>query len=182
MALHGQKPLLLSAHAHLETDTEALLPEAIGGMTLAAEFVVLNACHSGEGRIIGLFSNESPARSLMMAGASAVVSNVWAVDDLASSDVFREFYRFWFAGASSTEALASAKRNFILTRSSSRAAHPYYWAAHMHCGQSAAIIQSTGNADSSIISTGIGVLIAFFTVALAYFYARRKRVPKASPR
>ena len=183
LALHGSRTSgHKSVHTNLETDAEALRTEAINELPIHAKYVVLNACHSAEGRMVGLFSNESPARALLMAGAAGVVSNAWAVDDFASSEVLREFYHEMFNGASSGEALASAKRKFIQSQKSSRAAHPFYWAAHMQYGQSVRFIHpSPKNNPTLFLIAGI-LLGSTIAIGFVYFYVRRKRVPKASPR
>jgi CHAT domain-containing protein len=75
------------------------------GMQLDAHLVVLSACESGVNaqrpgdELIGL------TRSLIYAGASAVLVSLWSVDEISTSILMAGFYRGLRAGRTKAEAL-----------------------------------------------------------------------------
>ncbi len=99
----------------------------IYGLRLSADLVVLSACQTalgqnvrGEG-IVGL------ARGFMYAGASRVVSSLWKVDDQATAELMKLFYRNLLGSAKlrPAEALRAAQNSL---RRQARWSDPYYWA------------------------------------------------------
>jgi CHAT domain-containing protein/Tfp pilus assembly protein PilF len=91
------------------------------------DLVVLSACETGLGRnvkgegIVGL------TRGFMYAGASRVVASLWAVDDVATSELMRRFYSAMFhEGLSPSSALRKAQ---LQMSEQERWKNPYYWAA-----------------------------------------------------
>lgn len=97
------------------------------GLRLSADLVVLSACQTalgqdvrGEG-IVGL------ARGFMYAGASRVVSSLWKVDDQATAELMKLFYRNLLGSARlrPAEALRAAQNSL---RRQPRWSDPYYWA------------------------------------------------------
>jgi CHAT domain-containing protein/tetratricopeptide (TPR) repeat protein len=96
-------------------------------LELRADLVVLSACQTalgpdvrGEG-LIGL------TRGFMYAGARRVVTTLWRVDDRATAELMRRFYREMFGprAAAPAAALRAAQASMA---SEARWADPYYWA------------------------------------------------------
>jgi CHAT domain-containing protein len=73
-------------------------------------------------------------QALMSAGARAVVTSLWSVDDEPTRVLFEAFYAEVSEGRSPVEALASAARTVRKRRNWS---HPYYWAAFQASGLAA---------------------------------------------
>ncbi len=99
----------------------------IYNLKLPAELVVLSACRTALGKevkgegLIGL------TRGFMYAGAARVVSSLWKVDDEATAEFMKLFYRQMLErGHPPAFALTQAKREF---RQQRRWNSPYYWAA-----------------------------------------------------
>lgn len=99
----------------------------IYNLKLNADLVVLSACQTGLGRevrgegLIGL------TRGFMYAGAVRVVASLWQVDDLATAELMRLFYRKMLQnGLRPAAALRAAQLE--MSRQQRRAA-PYFWAA-----------------------------------------------------
>lgn len=98
----------------------------IYNLRLNAELVVLSACDTalgtdikGEG-LIGL------ARAFMYAGAPRVVASLWAVNDLATSELMTRFYRGMLQRSlRPAAALHAAQREMQAT---TQWRDPYYWA------------------------------------------------------
>lgn len=112
----------------------------ISSTPLRAGLVFLSACSTGAGAgtmsegVIGL------TRSFIKAGAEAVVSTLWRVEDQSASMLVGEFYERFCEGMSSVEALAEAKRTLTGKAISTAQggivslAHPYFWAGFIHTG------------------------------------------------
>jgi len=66
------------------------------------------------------------SNSFLLAGARAVVSTLWPVEDTASLFLMKRFYSGIASGDSPALALARAKREML--HSFGKAAVPYYWA------------------------------------------------------
>ena len=74
---------------------------------LRARLVVLICCHSGRGEIkaegvVGI------ARAFMGAGARSVLVSLWAIDDEATMEFIKSFYRHLLEGISASESLSKA--------------------------------------------------------------------------
>jgi filamentous hemagglutinin family protein len=98
-------------------------------LKLNAELVVLSACDTGQGKVtgdgvIGL------SRSLIVAGVPSTVVSLWAVPDVASSQLMTEFYRH----LSSNPDKAQALRQAMLT-TMKQYPQPYNWAAFTLIGE-----------------------------------------------
>jgi CHAT domain-containing protein/tetratricopeptide (TPR) repeat protein len=97
------------------------------GLRLDAELVVMSACQTALGRhvrgegVIGL------TRGFLHAGASRVVSSLWSVQDLATAELMRRFYRgVLHEGRAPAAALRAAQASMARE---ARWRAPYYWAA-----------------------------------------------------
>lgn len=125
----------------------------------ATRLVVLSACETGLGELRGILDGvEGLQRAILAAGATAVVSALWQVDDDATRALMVDFYRRLQAGAGRGEALAAAQKASaaLKNQASSKTArgaevlgtdnptapqppvrrwrHPYYWAAFQLAG------------------------------------------------
>ena len=122
-----------------------LTPESQGGsgflsasevlqMQLTCEMVVLSACETGLGKLIrgeGLFGL---TQAFFFAGAEMLTVSLWRVDDLATAELMKQFYKFLAQEGSigHAEALRKAKQALITeARKLPQYRHlgkPYYWA------------------------------------------------------
>lgn len=96
-------------------------------LKLDADLVVLSACDTDVGPIQGEEGIATVARSFLLAGARAVVSTLWSVDDTFSLFLMKQFYKHIANHEAAPFALADAKRD-VLHRFGVQAV-PYYWAA-----------------------------------------------------
>jgi CHAT domain-containing protein len=105
----------------------------IYNLRLAAEVVVLSACQTALGKEIRGEGLVGPTRGFMYAGARRVVASLWQVDDLATADLMRAFYRGMLKdGLRPAAALRAAQRE--LARQP-RWASPFYWSAFVLQGE-----------------------------------------------
>lgn len=105
----------------------------IFNLHLPAELVVLSACQTGQGQevkgegIIGL------TRGFMYAGAARVLVSLWKVDDQATAELMKRFYRGMLQ---EKLAPAAALRQAQVEMSQiPRWSSPYYWAAFVLQGE-----------------------------------------------
>ena len=95
-------------------------------LKLNADLVVLSACQTGLGKevdgegIIGL------TRSFMFAGASSVVSSLWKVEDAATAELMKRFYRAMLVENQTPSAALRTAQNEI--RAIPRWRSPNNWA------------------------------------------------------
>ena len=99
----------------------------IYNLNLSADLVVLSACQTALGKevrgegLIGL------TRGFMYAGSPRVVASLWKVDDVATAELMKIFYRKMLRdGMTAAAALRAAK---IEMRKQKRWNAPFYWAA-----------------------------------------------------
>lgn len=97
-------------------------------MHLRADLVVLSACDTAVGPVEGEEGISALSRAFLLAGARAVVSTLWSIDDNFSLFLMKQFYKHIGAHEPPARALAAAKRDML--RRYGAAAVPYYWAAY----------------------------------------------------
>jgi CHAT domain-containing protein len=106
-------------------DGFVMLPD-VYDMTLNAEVVVLSGCQTALGKDV---RGEGPiglARGFMYAGVPRVVASLWQVDDLATAELMRRFYRGMLVEhLTAAAALRAAQQQLAATR---RWRSPYFWA------------------------------------------------------
>lgn len=94
---------------------------------LRPELVVLSACQTAVGKRFGETGMMTMAGAFLHAGAERVVSTLWKIDDEATAEFMKTFYRELLGKrASPTAALKTAQREVAR---SPRWSSPYYWGA-----------------------------------------------------
>jgi CHAT domain-containing protein len=105
----------------------------IFNLRLPADLVVLSACQTALGKEIKGEGLVGLTRGFMYAGARRVVASLWQVDDQATSELMRLFYRGMLKeGLRPAAALREAQ---IGMSRSSRWSSPYYWAGFVIQGE-----------------------------------------------
>lgn len=99
---------------------------------IQADLVVLSSCESGIGKLILSEGLIALNRSFIYSGANNVLFSLWKVNDRQSSKLMIRFYENYMKGQSYTEALRSAKLEFL---TDSANAQPRYWAAFVLIGE-----------------------------------------------
>jgi CHAT domain-containing protein len=95
-------------------------------MRLPAKLVVLSACETDVGPILGQEGISALSTAFLLAGARTVVSTLWPIEDQPSLILMRAFYRHLGAGESAAESMAKAKRD-LLSKYGTKSL-PIYWA------------------------------------------------------
>jgi len=100
-------------------------------LDLTADVVVLSACETGRGTLAGGEGIYGLKRAFMVSGARQLVVSLWKVNDAATAELMRNFYRQLASGKPAAEALQHAKLDML----AGPFAHPYYWAAFVLVGR-----------------------------------------------
>src|SRR6185503_5480807 len=107
-------------------------------LRVPVDLVVLSACQTGLGKdvrgegLIGL------TRGFMYAGASSVVASLWKVDDEATAELMKRFYKNMLEdGMTPATALREAQNSF---RQHPIWSAPYYWAGFTLQGDSRQVV------------------------------------------
>ena len=126
----------------------------IYNLNLSADLVVLSACDTALGKdvkgegLIGL------TRGFMYAGSKSVVASLWKVDDRATAELMRLFYKAMLQdGLPPAAALRSAKEAL---RQQKRWRAPYFWAGFVLQGEYREPIKVGGHAW---LMTGAALLL-----------------------
>lgn len=124
-----ENPLLRSG---LALSGSVLTAEEVAALDLtAAEWVVLSACNTGIGDLSAGEGVLGLRRAFQEAGAGAVISSLWQVDDRSAVDWMTILYRSHFLDRRETaEAVQIADRKVLAARrSKNQSTHPFYWGA-----------------------------------------------------
>jgi CHAT domain-containing protein/Tfp pilus assembly protein PilF len=142
----------------------------IYNLKLPVDLVVLSACNTGLGKdvrgegLIGL------TRGFMYAGASSVVASLWKVDDEATAELMRYFYRFMLKdGLSPAAALRKAQVTMLQQK---RWQSPYYWSGFIIQGQ---YIQTESSKGWRISSLAFWAGVSALLIVTAFFVLKRRR-------
>jgi len=101
-------------------------------LRLNADLVVLSACDTAIGLLEGEEGVAALSRAFLLAGAKAVVSTLWSINDEYSLVVMTHFYAHLAAHEPTAEALTHAKRDTV--REFGPTVAPYYWAGFIFDG------------------------------------------------
>ena len=99
---------------------------------LNADLVILSACDTGIGPVEGEEGIAALSRAFLLAGAKAVVSTLWSINDAYSLVVMTHFYKHLAAHEPAAQALTNAKRDTL--REFGPTAVPYNWAGFIFEG------------------------------------------------
>jgi CHAT domain-containing protein/Tfp pilus assembly protein PilF len=105
----------------------------IYNLRLSAELVTLSACQTGLGKEIKGEGLIGLTRGFMYAGAPRVVASLWKVDDRATDEMMKRFYRSMLKdGRPAGAALRAAQLEMSEQK---RWASPYFWAGFVLHGE-----------------------------------------------
>jgi len=97
-------------------------------LKLSADLVTLSGCETGLGKEIRGEGLVGLSRGFMYAGARRVMASLWRVDDAATAELMKHFYRALFSPGQVPPAAALRAAQLRLLKSSLWAS-PFYWSA-----------------------------------------------------
>jgi CHAT domain-containing protein/predicted negative regulator of RcsB-dependent stress response len=112
----------------------------IATLQLQADLVTLSACDTGTGKINGQEGSATLVRPFLVAGAKAVVANLWSADDDFTRTLMKEFYTQLNSGLDVGSALTQAKLR--ITGRYGKAAPPRLWAGFLVVGDGLRILSN----------------------------------------
>lgn len=173
LAMHGLDDFLNVGRSHIDfANQQKLYAWEIANLDLRASLVVLSACETGTGKIAKGEGVLSLGRNFIAAGASSVVMSLWKLEDRASSDIMDAFYRALQTGNRKSEALRSAKLQF-LSQADDFIAQPAYWAGLVQMGNENPVIHEEHNAKNYRLFSFIFLLIGLSGLWIWYRFWRR---------
>jgi CHAT domain-containing protein len=105
----------------------------IYNLSLPVDLVVLSACNTGLGKEVRGEGLVGIVRGFMYAGAARVVASLWKVDDEATAELMKRFYRYMVQ--ENMPAAAALKAAQVEMWQQKRWRRPYYWAAFVLQGE-----------------------------------------------
>jgi CHAT domain-containing protein len=102
-------------------------------LRLRAELVVLSACQTGLGKAVKGEGLVGLTRGFMYAGAARVVASLWQVDDAATAELMKRFYRRMLQDGMRPAAALRAAQVELSKRPQWQL--PYYWGAFVLQGE-----------------------------------------------
>lgn len=134
-AMHGkfQADNPLASGLYLAKDAEndgVLTVSELYSMSLEADLVTLSACETGLGKVANGDDVVGLTRGFLYAGSRSIVASLWSVDDNATAELMKAFYRN-LPRMNKQEALRQAQMAARKTFP-----HPFFWAAFQLTGRS----------------------------------------------
>jgi CHAT domain-containing protein/Tfp pilus assembly protein PilF len=123
-----------------------LTAEDIYRLRLDADLVVLSACRSGGGRVLG-DGTSTFARAFLYSGTPSLVASLWDVADEPTNRLLPTFYRSWLGGMSKARSLRAAQLRLLRELRAGAVSvatpigpvkvpeHPVFWAGFVLVGE-----------------------------------------------
>ncbi|MFT5431683.1 MAG: CHAT domain-containing protein [Myxococcota bacterium] len=134
-----ENPLLRSglalsgANQFADGDEDGVLTalEASGLDLFGTRLVVLSACETGVGAVVGGEGVYGLRRALVIAGSETQVMSLWQVDDESTRDLMIGYYKRLKSGTGRSESLRQAQ---LRLASDPQSEHPFFWASFITSG------------------------------------------------
>lgn len=133
------------------------LDELYGLNLDATELVIISACETGTGKLVGSEGLFSLSRGFTYAGSASVVNCLWKADDAATSAILKQFHAYLQQGYSKAKALQQAKLDYI--RDHDLRKTPDYWAHLILVGNVRPVVANTPARSLWLIAGVGGVLL-----------------------
>jgi len=118
----------------------------------------LSACKTGVGKVINFEGTQNIGTQIMANGAKSVVSSLWSINDMSTSELMKSFYTELGKGKTKSTALANAKRNYLSTAIDLEK-HPHFWAGLTLTGSTKALTYPTPYTQYLLLA-GLALLLA----------------------
>ncbi|MDQ3665819.1 MAG: CHAT domain-containing tetratricopeptide repeat protein [Acidobacteriota bacterium] len=146
----------------------------IYNLNLQADLVVLSACNTALGKDVRGEGLVGLVRGFMNAGTSRVVASLWKVDDDATAELMRHFYREMLQEQRSPAAALRAAQVAMWRQRRWHA--PYFWAAFVLQGEYGGKIESGLRARAHWVAPSQASVTVALVISLCCIYIRWWRV------
>ncbi len=123
---HPDRAALILLSDQQSGDDGILEASEIVHLRADADLVVLSACDTAVGSLQGQEGIANLSLAFRLAGAKAVLSTLWSIDDISTLYVMKRFYAHLADRKAPARALTAAKRDML--KAYAARALPYYWA------------------------------------------------------
>jgi CHAT domain-containing protein len=106
--------------------------EAAGLDLWGTKLVVLSACDTGVGKVVGGDGVYGLRRALILAGSESQMISLWPVSDTGTSRLMVGYYETLKNGAGRSEALRQVQLRML---GDPKHRHPFYWASFIQSGE-----------------------------------------------
>jgi CHAT domain-containing protein len=165
---------ILLGDAADDADEGYVRASAIARMHIPARLAVLSACETAWGAIFTGEGLIGLSTAFLSAGVPTVVATQWKVDDRATIDFMKRFYRGLARGSTAAAALHAAQT--AVAASSQR--DPYYWAGFVLIGEPGTKLEIRGRPAPSPFLAGV-LVVLIVAIAVPLLLARRRRPANA---
>jgi CHAT domain-containing protein len=148
--LANYRYLVFSAHGYLSPQVSALSSIVLGqasnppgidgyvtagewpGYDLKSDLMVLSACETGRGEVVGGEGVMGLPYAFYVAGNKNTILTLWSISDKVTTEFVTSFFAKLKAGMGQVDALTATKREFL--KKGGRYSNPAYWAAFVLYG------------------------------------------------
>lgn len=147
------------------------LDELYGLNMDSTDLVIISACETGTGQLIGSEGVISLSRGFTYAGCNSVINSLWKADDQATANILKRFHEYLQKGYDKSKALQLAKLDYI----KSDAVHktPDFWAHLILIGDTKKIVVEKKSAAGLWLI--LGPSAALIIVLALYLRGRNKK-------
>lgn len=143
ISTHAEKNLRFEKLNQIYLADTILTNYDIENINFQSALIVLNACHTGSGKILDGEGAMTLARSIIRAGSPSVLATSWSIDDNTAKQIILDFYKYIKQGYSKDHALQKAKQQYLLTNVETvYKTHPFYWASFQQYGHPSPIFST----------------------------------------
>jgi CHAT domain-containing protein len=145
LAVHGvaspqfpDRAALVLGNSTASGDDGLLQAREIRDLDLHADLVVLSACETGNGKLLGEEGIASLERAFLIAGAKSVIASLWTADDTYTIALMKRLYQHLVDGSDEGAALRQAKLDLL--KEFGDQALPIYWAGFTLVGDGSTVV------------------------------------------
>lgn len=150
-------------------DENSLYAYEIYNIDLSANLAILTACETGKPTFQAGEGAISLAHAFNYAGSESILTSLWNIDEVSSTQIVGYFYDYLAQGLPKDEALKKAKLEYLSTVEG-RGAAPQYWAGLVLVGDTTPIHLQT---SSHSLWWWIAGLLLVITITL--YFTRKKK-------
>ncbi len=109
--------------------------EVSGLNLMGTELVVLSACQTGLGKVVGGEGVFGFRRAFQHTGVNSLIMSMWDIPDHETVNLIEKFYQFWISGDTKANALRKASLEMLNNgRRNNANRHPLFWGGFILIG------------------------------------------------